>query len=222
MVGEETLRIDGHSHVRERVGGMSYLVSPTAFFQTNVRAAEALQGLVVGWVAGDVSLAGARVLDLYAGSGLFSLPLAAAGAHVVAVEENRVAVQDAEANRRVNRLASRRLRFVAARVEQALATLARERWDAIVLDPPRSGCPRGVIDLVFGQVAPRLVVYVSCHPAALAKELPNILLHGYAVADVRAVDMFPHTDHIEAVVRLRRTSARQRPDRDPALRRTPF
>lgn len=215
MVGEETIRIDGHSHVRERLGGMSYLVSPTAFFQTNVRAAEALQGVVLDWVgsgtgrngsapARERPLAGARVLDLYAGSGLFALPLAGAGAHVIGVEENRAAVKDAEANRRLNRVPSSRLRFVSARVEQALTRLARERWDAIVLDPPRSGCPRSVIDMVFGHVAPRLVVYVSCHPASLTKELPSILMHGYTVEDVRAVDMFPHTEHIEAVVRLRR------------------
>lgn len=218
MVGEETIRIDGHSHVRERVGGLSYFVSPTAFFQTNVRAAEALQEVVLQWVGSCVPangselarerrLAGARVLDLYAGSGLFSLALAAAGAHVVGVEENRVAVKDAEANRRVNRLSSGRLRFVADRVEQALTRVAREHWEAIVLDPPRSGCPPPVIDMVCGHLAPSLIVYVSCHPAALAEELPSMLAYGYTVEEVRAVDMFPHTDHIEAIVRLRRAPA---------------
>ncbi|MBM3772393.1 MAG: 23S rRNA (uracil(1939)-C(5))-methyltransferase RlmD [Acidimicrobiia bacterium] len=204
MVGEETIRIAGRSHVRERVGRVSYLVSPTAFFQTNVRAAGALQAMVLGWVGG----AGARVLDLYAGSGLFSLPLAAAGAHVVGVEENRAAVKDAEANRRLNHVPTGRLRFLADRVEHALTRLTHERWDAIVLDPPRSGCTPAVIDKVFGRIAAPVVVYVSCNPDALAVELPVILAQGYVVDEVRAVDMFPHTEHIEAVLCLKRVARR--------------
>lgn len=214
MVGKETIRIDGHAHVRERVGFSTYLVSPAAFFQTNVRAAEALQALVLEWVGArprtdgshdarsSQALSGYRVLDLYAGSGLFALPLAAAGAHVVGVEENRAAVHDAEANRRANTLPSGRVRFIAARVEHTIARLSRERWDAVVLDPPRSGCPSPVLDHVFGRIAPRHVVYVSCNPDALSTELPTIRSHGYRVEDVRAVDMFPHTEHIEAVVRF--------------------
>src|SRR5688572_5190498 len=84
MVGDETIKIEGRSHVKETVGGMSYLVSPTAFFQTNVGAAEILVKLVIEGVGQS-----RRVLDLYCGSGLFSLPLARAGATVTAVEENR-------------------------------------------------------------------------------------------------------------------------------------
>lgn len=216
MVGKDTIRIDGHAQVRERVGGTTFLVSPTAFFQTNVRAAEALQALVLEWMSAvprtdgvhgaraPQALSGYRILDLYTGSGLFALPLAAAGAHVVGVEENRAAVHDAEANRRANKLPSGRMRFIAARVEHALTRLASERWDAVVLDPPRSGCPTRVLDQVFGRITPPHVVYVSCNPDALSTELPTIRSHGYRVDDVRAVDMFPHTAHIEAVVRFAR------------------
>ena len=91
------------------------------------------------------------------------------------VEENRQAIADAEANVRINRLPAGQIRFIAARVEDALARVSKDRWDAIVLDPPRQGCPPAVIAGVFERIRPPRVVYVSCKPDALAKELPVIL-----------------------------------------------
>jgi 23S rRNA (uracil1939-C5)-methyltransferase len=202
MVGPQTIRIEGRSHVRETIGGLSYLVSPTAFFQTNVRAAAVLQRTVVQAVHGSE-----RVLDLYCGSGLFTLPVAAAGSYVVGVEENRQAIQDAQQNVRLNRIPEERIRFTARRVEEALSRLHREKWDAVVLDPPRQGCPAPVLTSVFEDIAPPKAVYVSCNPDALAAELPIVLKAGYRAETVQAVDMFPHTDHIETVVQLRRTKS---------------
>ncbi len=198
MVGPKTIPIAGQRHVAESINGITFLISPAAFFQTNAMAAAALQRLVVSAIRGD------RVLDLYSGSGLFSLALARESSRVVAIEENRVAVKDAEANARINRVAPGRLRLMCARVEDALPGLAREAWDAVVLDPPRQGCPPGVIAGVFDRLRPPCVVYVSCNPDALAAELPAMLRAGYRVDDVRVVDMFPHTEHIESVVRLSR------------------
>ena len=197
MVGRETLKIDGRGQIRERVGGLSFLVSPTAFFQTNVRAAAVLQAHVLEAVRSSP-----RVLDLYAGSGLFSLALLKAGAQVMAIEENRQAVEDAEANLRLNRLPPNGIRLLAARVDAVLDRIANERWDAVVLDPPRQGCAPAVLEAVFGRIRPPRAVYVSCNPEALAAELPRIVSSGYVVSDLRAVDMFPHTDHIETVVTL--------------------
>ena len=198
MIGDETIKIAGRSHVKETVRDVSYLVSPTAFFQTNVGAAALLVDLVVG------AAVGRQILDLYCGSGLFALPLARAGARVTAVEENGQAIEDANANMRVNRMDSDRVRFIAARVEEAITRLAAARWDTVVLDPPRQGCPRSVITGVFERMKPARAVYVSCNPDALAKEVPVILTAGYRAARVQAVDMFPHTNHIETVVVLDR------------------
>ena len=202
MVGERTIRIDGRSHVREEVGGLSYLIAPTAFFQTNVRAAAVLQDTVVTSVAGA-----GRVLDLYCGSGLFALPLARNGVQVTGVEENRQAVADAQANARLNHIPASRARFIARRVEDAVRTAGREPWDAVILDPPRQGCSDEVLQAVFQEMAPPRVTYVSCNPDALAAELPGIVECGYRVDALRAVDMFPHTDHVEAVVRLSSTAS---------------
>lgn len=199
MVGDETIKIEGRSHVKETVGSVSYLVSPTAFFQTNVGAAAELVRLVLTEIGTST-----RVLDLYCGSGLFALPLAKGGATVTAIEENRAAIADADANVRLNRLPPDRIRFVASRVEDALDRAAKQPWDAVVLDPPRQGCPPAVISSVFERIRPARAVYVSCNPDALAKELPVILKTGYRLARVQPLDMFPHTDHIETVVTLDR------------------
>lgn len=199
MVGDETIKIEGRSHVKETVNGLSFLVSPTAFFQTNVGAAEALVTLVLDEIGSAT-----RVLDLYCGSGLFALHLAKGGARVTAIEENRQAIVDAESNVRLNRLPPHQVRFIASRVEDALGRVDKDPWEAVVLDPPRQGCPPAVIAGVFERMRPPRVVYVSCAPDALAKELPVILKHGYRVTRVQPVDMFPHTDHIETVVSFAR------------------
>jgi 23S rRNA (uracil1939-C5)-methyltransferase len=200
MVGRETIKIDGRSHVKERIGDTSFLVSPTAFFQTNAHVATMLVDLVLAHAPSTSPL---HAVDLYSGSGLFALPLARQGHRVIAVEDNDQAVTDGEANARLNGL-GRRVRFLRARVEDALSQLAGTRCDLVLMDPPRAGCPPAVIDRLFGDLKPPAVVYVSCNPEALARELPSILDNGYGVLRVQPIDMFPHTTHIETVVSLSR------------------
>jgi 23S rRNA (uracil1939-C5)-methyltransferase len=207
VFGRETRRIHGPERLREQVGGASFLMSPTAFFQTNVAAAEILVRLVRAVVP-----AGVDVLDLYAGAGLFALPLALDGHRVMAVEENRAAVADGEASARLNRVPPTRCRFVAAPVETALRGLAT-RWpndpkpfapEVVILDPPRDGCAPAVLDDLFGQRSPTTVVYVSCDPTSLARDLAVIDRYRYHIESLQPVDMFPHTAHVETVVVLRR------------------
>jgi 23S rRNA (uracil1939-C5)-methyltransferase len=201
MVGRETIRLEGRSHVRENLAGLGFLLSPTAFFQTNVDAAAVILDQVLACAPAGTPL---RVLDLYAGSGLFALPLAARGHAVTAIEENEQAVDDAFTNIRLNHLQEANIQFVQGRVEKMLAQAARHRVDLAVLDPPRDGCPPRVLNQVFADIRPRTAIYVSCAPEALASELPDILASGYYVDRVQPVDMFPHTTHIETVVTLSR------------------
>lgn len=218
MIGRETIRLSGRSHVRETVNGFSYLLSPTAFFQTNVDAADVIVRLVVEAIPESEPQ---HILDLYSGSGLFTVPLTARGHAVVAVEENRQAIEDAEANLRLNRLRATRVRMHAQRVEDALGRLQRDRFDTIVLDPPRQGSSPDVIAGVFRRIKPKRVVYVSCNPEALADELPAILAAGYQADRVQPVDMFPHTTHIETVATFSRPSPPRKRASAPARRDSP-
>ena len=197
IFGRETRNLVGPARLREEAAGTSFLLSPTAFFQTNVYAAGLLVDLVL-----DAIPKGERVLDLYAGAGLFALPLARRGHPVLAVEESRSAVDDGEASARLNRIAPQQCQFVARPVESALATIRAA--DAVVLDPPREGCAPGVIGDIFGRLRPRRVVYVSCNPEALARDLRAASSFRYAIQAVQPVDMFPHTAHVETVVTLER------------------
>jgi 23S rRNA (uracil1939-C5)-methyltransferase len=207
IFGPDTRRIAGTERLREEVGGVTFLLSPTSFFQTNVRAAGILVQLVL-----DAIPAGTEVLDLYAGAGLFALPLARRGHRVTAVEANRTAVGDGEASLRVSRIPSEHCRFIARPVSAFLSSVAtRRRRDrpaaaapVVILDPPREGCEAAVVDDVFGGVNPEMAVYVSCNPETLARDLQRIVRHGYAIESMQPVDMFPHTPHIETVVTITR------------------
>ena len=221
LVGRETRRVHGPGHVRETSLGPAFLVSPTSFFQTNVAAASVLVDLVVRACEGKRDVR-RRLLDLYSGSGLFSLPLAARGHTVVAVEASRKSARDAELNRRANGVPEERLTLVAADVERALPRLAEEEpFDAVVLDPPREGCPPAVLRAVFRRLKPKRAVVVSCNPEALGRELAEALAAGYRVLSLQPVDMFPHTPHVEAVAVLARGGSTSSGAPGPGSRRGP-
>ncbi len=208
LVGRESRRVAGSGHVREEALGTAFLVSPSSFFQTNVLAAATLVRLVTEALPGESGLA---VLDLYSGSGLFALPLAARGHRVTAVEESRKSVKDAELNRKLNKVPEERLKLVCAAVEKAIPHLDPGSFDAVILDPPREGSPPAVIRGVFERLRPARGILVSCDPEALARELPLAVAAGYRVLRVQPVDMFPHTPHIEAVAVLERLAAGAKP-----------
>lgn len=201
LFGKTTKRVSGHNRLREEIGGVSFALSPTAFFQTNVAAAETLVQLVRAAVPADAG----SVLDLYAGAGLFALPLARRGHRVLAVEENADAVADGVEGRRLNGIDAGRCRFVTARVEDAISNpRLNVAHDVVILDPPRAGCDRRVLKHLASRMRPPLMIYVSCNPSALAADLAAVQPLGYAAERVQPVDMFPHTAHIEAVAVLRR------------------
>jgi 23S rRNA (uracil1939-C5)-methyltransferase len=204
IFGRETRHLTGPARLREDLGGASFLFSPTSFFQTNVAAAEILVQQVLAAVP-----TGALVLDLYAGAGLFALPLAKRGHTVVAVEENHTAVADGEASLRLNHVPAARCRFIAKPVETVLGPARDSRYqdfDVVIFDPPREGCGAAVIERVLGRQAAARVVYVSCEPESLASDLVHITACGYAIDSLQPVDMFPHTPHIETVAVLSRSA----------------
>lgn len=216
LVGGETIRVAGIGHVREERLGKSFLVSPTAFFQTNVEAAAVLLRLVREALPGDRL----RILDLYSGGGLFAVPLAADGHTVTAVEDSRKASRDAALNLKINEVPAERLRTVCSKVEVAARHLPAGGFDAVILDPPRSGTPPAIVREVFSRLRPARGVLVSCNPEALARELKEACAAGYRIERVQPVDMFPHTPHVETVAVLAASTAPAPPPRRPAPRRT--
>ncbi|HEX6248063.1 MAG TPA: class I SAM-dependent RNA methyltransferase [Nocardioidaceae bacterium] len=196
--GEATL--DGPQVLHERAADRTFEVSGSGFWQVHPGAADALVTAVLGALDPQP---GERALDLYSGVGLFSAFLAdrvgPTGA-VVAVESDPVAVADAERN--LGDLPQ--VEPVVDRVERALRRgSAGERCDVVVLDPPRVGARREVVEAVAG-LAPRAVAYVACDPAALARDAAIFAENGYRLAGLRAFDIFPMTHHVECVALLTR------------------
>ncbi len=182
----------------EELDDLMFLLRPTTFFQVNVAAATTLLNLIRAGLGYQV---GGRLLDLYCGAGAFTLPLARTAVEVVGVEEYAGAVVDAERSAAVNHISN--VRFVVGRAEAVLDRLAGD-FDAIVLDPPRRGCHPRVRQALLAR-APRRIVYVSCHPATLARDLYTLIGGGYTVERVTPVDLFPQTPHVESVVVLVRS-----------------
>jgi len=198
VLAHETTRITvGDPTVRLEVEpGLAIEAPADAFAQVNAAANRLLVQTVLG--LGDFP-AGADVLDLYCGVGNFTLPLARRGVRTLGIERDHVAVTAARAN--ATRLALD-ARFVAGTVAAELARTT-EPVDGVVLDPPRAGAADAVPALV-GRTPPR-IVYVSCDPATLARDLRLLAGHGYAVRVVQPVDIFPQTFHVETVTLLELT-----------------
>jgi 23S rRNA (uracil1939-C5)-methyltransferase len=193
--GRDLEPVTGSDRIHDALGGVTFSLGATSFFQVNADqaahlVAEALAALEPG--------PGARLLDLYSGVGAFALPMAAAGAEVTAVEEYPGAVSDGERSAELNGITG--ARFVRAPVERALTTLDGP-YDGVVLDPPRRGCHPAVLE-ELARLAPPRLVYVSCHPGILGRDLPPLLRAGYRLERLQPVDLFPQTPHIETVAVL--------------------
>lgn len=183
------------------IGAHSYHFAPDAFFQANT----AIAAQLVTAVLQALALQGKeQVLELYCGGGLFTIPLAAAGATLLGIEANEAAIADAQTNARLAGVGER-VALLAAPVETALTQPAvQERpWDAIVLDPPRAGVASVALTDLLTLAAPK-VVYVSCDPATLARDAQILGANGYRLRYAQPFDMFPQTHHVETVALFER------------------
>jgi tRNA/tmRNA/rRNA uracil-C5-methylase (TrmA/RlmC/RlmD family) len=194
VVGADELRAGKRAWIHEEVAGVRLRVSAGSFFQTRADGADALVDAVRA-AAGDVD-GRTRVIDAYAGVGLFSATVAVPrGASVVAVERNASSVADARVN-----LAGARARIVRADVERFRADAA----DLVIADPARAGLGRTAARKLAASGAPRFVL-VSCDPAAFARDVGLLRDEGYALRTVVLVDLFGHTSHVELVSAFDRT-----------------
>lgn len=180
---------DDHGTLHEMVDGAGFRITGRTFFQVNTTGAELLVALVKEALTPDATEV---LLDGYAGGGLFSATVGRRCREVVAVESDRVTVDDLRHNTAVT--------VVKGRFEQSRSRLPN-RWDIAVVDPPRAGLrPEGVAVVCGGR--PRAIAYVACDPASFARDAALITSRGYSLDWVQPVDMFPQTFHIELVGRF--------------------
>ncbi len=199
-VGEYERHLTGETAISDRIGSYEFEISANSFFQTNTRSAARLYETVRAYAG----LTGSQsVLDLYCGTGTIAIFLAADARHVTGMEIVESAVTDAIQNCERNRVTN--CRFVLGDIRRQLVQIDT-RPDVMIIDPPRAGMHKDVVKQVVALAPPR-IVYVSCNPATMARDLIALKEH-YAVCEVQPVDMFPHTYHIEAVARLEQKKSR--------------
>jgi 23S rRNA (uracil1939-C5)-methyltransferase len=196
--GGEASLLSGAPQLTERLGGLDFLISPEAFFQTNTEMAEQLYGIAVEYAA----LRGhEKVFDLYSGIGTIALSLATRARQVIGLELIEPAVADAIANARANEIQN--AAFYAGDARLAVRELVERvgKPDVAVIDPPRAGLSQKIVRRIV-EAAPSRIVYVSCNPTTLAPNAAQLVEAGYRLVKVRPVDMFPQTPHIECVALL--------------------
>ena len=195
-IGEYEVLIDGTSCIKDKIGLFEFEISANSFSQTNTLGAERLYETVKEYV----ELTGTEtVIDLYSGTGAIAIYLADSAKEVTGIEIIESAVVDAERNRLKNRVSN--CKFILGDIKKALPEITK-RPDVMIIDPPRAGMHKDIVKQVLA-MAPNRIVYVSCNPATLARDL-GMLKESYHVLEVQPVDMFPHTFHIESVARLQK------------------
>jgi 23S rRNA (uracil1939-C5)-methyltransferase len=189
----EVLRGEGVIH--DRIGGLTFKISPDSFFQTNTRQAAILYAAIAEFIDPDGS---EHVLDLYCGTGTIGITLAGRVSRVTGIELIEDAVRDARLNASANGVSN--CTFITGKVEKTLDE-SMNGCDVVICDPPRVGIHPRAMDWLVRARIPR-IVYVSCNSRALPGDLAVLMMAGYKVRDIRLFDMSPHTPHIETVVSL--------------------
>jgi 23S rRNA (uracil1939-C5)-methyltransferase len=194
ILGKANTTLMGTPFFKEKLWKFTFNIRLHSFFQVNPAQAVRLYDLVVKYA----DLSGEEtVIDAYAGIGAISFWLAGQAANVIGIEEVTEAVRDASDNIRLNQLSN--VRMVNGQVEKVFPKQA----EVVILDPPRAGCSALALQKVV-KARPGRIVYVSCNPQTLARDLKVLSDAGYRIEIVRPVDMFPQTDHVEVVVKLSR------------------
>lgn len=203
VFGRDTYPLSGVDIIYDTIGDIRFAISARSFYQVNPTQTEVLYGKALEYAA----LTGTEtVIDAYCGIGTISLFLARTAAQVYGVELIPDAVEDARANARLNDIDN--ADFTVGRAEVVLPAWREEGIDAdvIVVDPPRKGCDAALLDTLVA-MKPKRVVYVSCNPATLARDLAVLEAGGFRTVEVQPVDMFPHTGHVECVVGICRVDS---------------
>lgn len=202
ILGPKCRTVWGRDFITDELCGLSFRISPLSFYQVNREQAERLYGIAADFAG----LTGREtVLDLYCGTGTIGLSMAKNAGRVIGVEIVGQAVEDAKKNAAENGVENAEFLCMDAAKAADMLKNRGERPDVVVLDPPRKGCGPELIGAV-AKMAPRRVVYVSCNPETLARDLKRFALLGFKTMQITPVDLFPRTAHVECVVLMSRIS----------------
>ena len=199
VLGEREIILYGKGYIEDTLCGLAYRISPKSFYQVNPIQTEKLYQTAIDFA----QLTGNEiVLDAYCGIGTIGMTAASMAKEVIGVELNKDAVKDAIANAKINGI--KNVRFYNKDASDFIVSMAQQnvKCDVIFMDPPRSGSTEKFLDCVV-KLAPKRVVYVSCDPVTLARDLKYITKKGYRVEKIQPVEMFCYTKHCENVVLLR-------------------
>ena len=198
LLGQNEKTLYGPGYITDILCGLRFRISAKSFYQINPVQTEVLYGKAMEFA----ELTGKEtVIDAYCGIGTIGMVAAKRAGQVLGVEVNRDAVRDARENAKLNRV--KNIRFVCADAGDFMVDMANagEHCDVLFMDPPRAGSDTAFLSCAL-TLAPRRIVYVSCNPETLARDLNFLTKRGYRAEKIQPVDMFPHTDHVETVVLL--------------------
>ncbi|MBQ7476099.1 MAG: 23S rRNA (uracil(1939)-C(5))-methyltransferase RlmD [Selenomonadaceae bacterium] len=195
ILGRETKILYGKPTIKDKLGKLTFNISARSFFQVNTAQAEVLYNVALDFA----SLTGKEiVIDAYCGIGTITLFLAKSARKVYGIEIVPTAIDDAKKNARENKIHN--AEFFAGDAVQIIPRLYREgvHADVVIVDPPRAGCDKKVLE-TFAAMNPSKIIYVSCNPATLARDLAILFELGYTTKKIQPVDMFPYSSHVESV-----------------------
>lgn len=198
ILGKTNHIICGNGKINDYIGDLVFEISPLSFFQVNPVQTEVLYNKALDYAQLEEN---DTVFDIYCGIGTISLFLAQKATKVYGIEIVEDAIKDAKINAKINNLDN--VEFYVGKAEEVVPKMYAEGKTAnvVVVDPPRKGCDEKVLDTIVS-MAPDRVVYVSCNPSTLARDLAYLDERGYRTVEVQPVDMFPHTMHVECVCKL--------------------
>lgn len=198
VLGEKSKPLYGTGYIEDVLCGLRFRISPSSFYQINSAQAQVLykKALQAAALTGEET-----VIDAYCGVGTIGMMMAAKARRVIGIELNSDAVKDAKANAKRNNVGS--IRFIAADAAEYMTRMSEngESADVVVLDPPRSGSTEAFVKAA-ASISPKRVVYISCNPETLGRDLEWFGKAGYKAIEAEPVDMFPFTRHVENIVKL--------------------
>ncbi len=200
VLGEKNITLYGEGYIEDTIFDCVFRISPKSFYQVNPVMTTKLYGKALEYM----ELTGIEtVIDAYCGTGTIGILASKNAGKVIGVELNADAVKDAKFNAKRNDIEN--IEFYTADASDFMVEMAAagERADVVIMDPPRAGSDERFMKSVI-TLSPERVVYVSCNPETLARDLKYFTRNGYGVRKIQPVDMFPHTDHVESVVCLKR------------------